>query len=35
MTRILVCKKCGKEVKVNRYKRDGADYLCADCRKKK
>ena len=31
--RTLVCKSCGKRVKVNRYKgRNDNDYLCAVCR---
>lgn len=31
--RILTCKDCGKEVKVNRYQ-GSDDYLCTKCRKK-
>lgn len=33
MKRILTCRVCGKQVKVNRYKIDSENsYACAKCR---
>lgn len=33
MERILICKKCKKEIKVSRYKTvKDSEYTCAKCR---